>query len=50
MRHRDGRRVIVPTHPELDRGMLNEIIKESRIDKGAVPIASITVNHSSAVT
>jgi len=33
MRHDDGRRVVVPLHPELDRGMLHEIIKESGLTR-----------------
>ena len=33
MRHNDGRRVVVPLHPELDRGMLHEIIKEAGLTR-----------------
>ena len=33
MRHGDGRRVVVPLHPELDRGMLHEVIKEAGLTR-----------------
>lgn len=33
MRHNDGRRVVVPLHSELDRGMLHEIIKEAGLTR-----------------
>jgi predicted RNA binding protein YcfA (HicA-like mRNA interferase family) len=33
MRHEDGRGTTVPMHPELDRGTLNAIIKQTGVDR-----------------
>lgn len=31
--HNDGRKTVVPLHPELDRGTLSGILKQVKIDK-----------------